>query len=587
MSAGGGTTIPPTGIQWLVHVLPHRNVDWIIEHLQTNGLDLLSGAYTVVYSSGMCGIDSLVCILLPAPLLVTVKELKTLGEALGSKASLSSEMPRYLPASAKKQRRVDFVRRAFYQDATCTAVNQLLLDELSRELRSNSSSNSNGSSRKRPNPNNDYSASSVAVPASDNSAAASAAALYPFPPHNMVFPNVGCDPTNPAYFDYPFPQSAAEAVAEASHFQTFPGMDMDMGMIFHQPATATSSSSAASPPKRFKTLSPNRSASKESSPAKAASHTQVQTEQRQQQSQQAQHPTSTSTNLDHPQTPLEHQLLSELQQMGFPDRREILNAIRAQASSTPTTTTATTTTTSTTQPEPPPSSEQVMMWIVQQREEVEEAQRMDEARLLSEAQSKEQAERVATSVKERLASVKTLPDLCELFADSWILQREKDDQRVRNQESTAAASSSTTHLQFLFSSHRDDLLKLLQLEQQARKWYGTQLPSYYFGELRKSLVLLPQKKERVGPWLLLECQRLETALFQLEEQQGGVPKVFLQAKESHGPDEEEHNAEIELVGRRTTSTIITQPSPERRSNGGNGAKPRGGDATTTEVIEID
>jgi hypothetical protein len=41
MSCGG--QIPSIAARWIVFTLPHRQVDWFVEHLERIGLDALTG----------------------------------------------------------------------------------------------------------------------------------------------------------------------------------------------------------------------------------------------------------------------------------------------------------------------------------------------------------------------------------------------------------------------------------------------------------------------------------------------------------------------------------------------------------------
>jgi hypothetical protein len=65
-----------------------------------------------------------------------------------------------------------------------------------------------------------------------------------------------------------------------------------------------------------------------------------------------------------------------------------------------------------------------------------------------------------------------------------------------------------------------------------------------------------------------ECERLEAALYKLEEQQGGVPKLFLNAQEAAAHLENKDDGEI-----------VVSLKPNNRSSKNQNA--------AAEVIEID
>ena len=88
--------------------------------------------------------------------------------------------------------------------------------------------------------------------------------------------------------------------------------------------------------------------------------------------------------------------------------------------------------------------------------------------------------------------------------------------------------------------------QLLTLEAKAKKWYGV-LPEPYFDKQRKVLEgkkSVNQQKE----WILAECDRLQKGLYELENQRGGVPKLFLDARDS--AKGAKGNTEVVLVKRK-------------------------------------
>lgn len=183
------------------------------------------------------------------------------------------------------------------------------------------------------------------------------------------------------------------------------------------------------------------------------------------------------------------------------------------------------------------NSEQVMIWIITQREEAEEAKKMDEARLRSESLRKEQAELQKRAAQERLDTA-GLSDLKELFPGSWIL---KDSNNKLPLDAWVAAAATIKH----------SLVRLLTLEKQAIKFYGAKLPGGYFQQL---CVRLEDKcssnnknnnnkkcSSSIQMDMKKECEILQTALYSLSEQQGGVPRIFLTASANINDDNDNND----------------------------------------------
>jgi hypothetical protein len=341
------------------------------------------------------------------------------------------------------------------------------------------------------------------------------------------------------HFPYAQPPTAA-----GLHYHPPNHMNVNMNMNMNMPTTTTTTTSTKTKTTTTTHSSPHKAKvakTKKSPPqtSKKSPTVKVKKEPKSTTISNPDHPqtTTTTTTTTMTTTPQEHQLLAELLQMGFPNRPEILNGIRQSGGTT---------------------SDQVMMWIVTQREEVEEARKMDQARLRSEELRKEQSERRLQTVKQRLESA-TVTDLYQIFPDSWILKRIASPDRLQTM------------------AEKNTLIRLLQFEQNARQWYGTNLPSYYFHDLTNRMLATHTSAGRgCGriDWLSSECERLESALYKLEEQQGGVPKLFSQAQEAHS--EEDEDTEIVMVGRRMLQQ--TPSNSERGTSKKNQA---------TEVIEID
>ena len=243
---------------------------------------------------------------------------------------------------------------------------------------------------------------------------------------------------------------------------------------------------------------------------------------------------------EQPQTPLEARLLHELRQMGFTDSTvDILASMRRLSATT---------------------VDAVMCDLVSQREEAAEARRMDQARLLSLADRQEEAARRRRAQaqqrhQERMqASWDEWRDDDSMFPHSWLLSRDG----VRRAWEGAVRNS--RHV-------RAQMLTLLELEQKSRKWYGEILPRAFF-----ELVLA----ERLGKadhgdrsvMLDREIQQLKRGLFTLSNQQGGVPKLLLNACDAEGGGAKE-DSDVMVVATRITSLAALKENalPTAAENG--------------------
>jgi hypothetical protein len=233
-----------------------------------------------------------------------------------------------------------------------------------------------------------------------------------------------------------------------------------------------------------------------------------------------------------PRNPMEMNLLVQLSQMGFTNRREILESIRA-----------------------------------------EEARNMDEARLQSEQARKEDAQRrrslIYNNVEEKLktASMDDWRRTTGMFPDSWILNE-------------------NTCYDFLSAliQDKDTLLKcklmaLLKLEKKAKQWYGKVLPRGYFERCVTERLILATADSMTGK-LQNEVNALEVAMFQLSEQQGGVPRIFLEAhddtKERDGDEQNGGPGALDADDVVLVRTSTTSPGTREKVAG----------RLETEVLEI-
>jgi hypothetical protein len=110
---------------------------------------------------------------------------------------------------------------------------------------------------------------------------------------------------------------------------------------------------------------------------------------------------------------------------------------------------------------------------------MDEARKMDEARLDSERMRKQEAQRRRTIIaKEKRQSILDTPLeqwYAQHFPQSWILQ----DTSTRTTLETGTAISTTQEE----NAFKAALLDLLELENKARKWYGPVLPSAWFARI--------------------------------------------------------------------------------------------------------
>ncbi|GAX12623.1 hypothetical protein FisN_13Lh089 [Fistulifera solaris] len=247
----------------------------------------------------------------------------------------------------------------------------------------------------------------------------------------------------------------------------------------------------------------------------------------QQQSAAASHHDST------PQNPREHMLTAELLAMGFTDRSEILWSIRKLSRSFPLAEV---------------TCENVMLDIISNREETDEARKMDEARMLSERTRKQESKRLRLIIAQnqyeerKKATWSEWLSRSDMYARSWLLTnagvKESLEQRVHRNMQVKEA-----------------LMEILDLEKKSRKWYGQALPRAYFrGTLAQQIsskVENHSTAEQVLGFLKSEIVMLKEAMFTLSVQQGGVPKLFVDALDSptlvSGDDSDKVDEEIVVV----------------------------------------
>jgi hypothetical protein len=186
---------------------------------------------------------------------------------------------------------------------------------------------------------------------------------------------------------------------------------------------------------------------------------------------------------DRPLTLHDRHVISALHQMGFENETEILQAIRSNPNEGP---------------------DDCMMWIIKQREEQDEAQKMDAARARSE-DLREQIEMTRKQDDIYRFERATMEELsASLFSTSVVLKH--------------AASE----LQSLKKSHSTTLYNFLKLEGKILKWYNDVSWCYLvdLAERWKSTELCVSDLESTI------CE-LEASIYSLEKQQGGIPAIFV------------------------------------------------------------
>lgn len=193
---------------------------------------------------------------------------------------------------------------------------------------------------------------------------------------------------------------------------------------------------------------------------------------------------TTTSSCDTPLTFHEYAVMTALRQMGFQNEIEIRQAIRCNVGGGP---------------------EECMMWIIQQREEQDEAKKIDEARVRSEELRQQATLARRRHAREQFDAARTVDELTQtLFPTSIVLKY---------------ASKDVLHN--CKKAHPCLLYKFLQLEQNIIKWYN-EVPWCY-------LVDLAERWKRTKPSAFdLESviSELEVSIYSLENQKGGIPAIF-------------------------------------------------------------
>jgi hypothetical protein len=169
-----------------------------------------------------------------------------------------------------------------------------------------------------------------------------------------------------------------------------------------------------------------------------------------------------------------------------------------------------------------------MFDIISQREEAEEARKMDEARKLSEQVRKEEARRRREIIEQELSErirqggpSEWLSDE-KMFPNSWILRGGAKVPLGRMLQDSAPL--------------KNKLIELLQLENKALRWYKPSLPRRYFAiKVTERLVAKKTSTDMLAQ-LRFEVDTLQKQLYTLSEQEGGVPRAFREAHDEAPSD---------------------------------------------------
>jgi hypothetical protein len=263
----------------------------------------------------------------------------------------------------------------------------------------------------------------------------------------------------------------------------------------------------------------------------------------------------------------ESNMLAILRGMGFTCTREILTALRAVAANREEVCVVYSTNGVDSGWSVEEHVDAAMMWIVTQREEAAEASKLDEARI-----SSEQANlAIEQSRNQEMARVLQNADLVDLIGLS------QDDIEIKSKHFPCSTLLRNRSVKKCFlkittssdsnSSGKEEVIRLLNLEKKARKWYGTVLPFSYFeytlrprleGWARANASQMCQK-------LRHESDQLEKAMYNLCEQVeggvGSVPKLFLTAQKAASCTGKPIGAEETRIKYYEDVELLEQPLP--------------------------
>lgn len=310
-----------------------------------------------------------------------------------------------------------------------------------------------------------------------------------------------------------------------------------------------------------------------------------------------------SSSADDSATPRSFQeasMVESLHNMGFTDTREILNGLRAVATQHEEVSIAMSNNNNNNNGGNPwveqSQVEAAMMWIVNQREEVAEAAKLDEARINSENE-KVVMERSRREDADRQLKYADLSDLIGSLHDDGYEEGVKVTSKFYPYSTVLRNVAVRRVLTMIASCNygKDEVIRFLKLEEKTRKWYGTVLPFSYFeyvlcprftqwdGDATLNSALLCQK-------LMQESAELEKAMYALSEQEEGgvgrVPKLLLNAQREATEAGRAICLEVEMANSDDDCEFVPMPQPNAVAGNKSTAKSRGNVKTQEEVIEL-
>ena len=227
--------------------------------------------------------------------------------------------------------------------------------------------------------------------------------------------------------------------------------------------------------------------------------------------------------VDSPQTPFELYVVNELAQMGFQDQSEIMMGFRHIQKENP-------------EMDANAMIQTTMLYIVQQREEKDEARKMDEARFQSE-QSIILQERVDRKVEANIPFTADemlgfVGGRSEQFPHSHLLKSSRLKMLFR-----ALLDS--------FDADQGIVRKLLTIEKKAKSWYGDVSEAFFrytlcekieklYDKVGNTPTLSSDQQANIIDQLKSEINSIEKAIYTLSEQAHGlqVPKIFISSRDA-------------------------------------------------------
>jgi len=302
---------------------------------------------------------------------------------------------------------------------------------------------------------------------------------------------------------------------------------------------------------------------------------------------------ATSTTEESNLQPRDHRetsMVASLREMGFTSTQEILTALRAVSAAREEVAIVGF---GGSQWSMQDQVESAMMWIVTQREETAEAEKLDQARISSEQAdaAMDQSRRQDMEQELKHANLVTLLGSVEMDDSIEIRSRHFPcSVLLRNRSIRAVLKGIAAEANL----GKEQVIRLLHLEKKARKWYGTVLPFSYFEYVLCS---------RFESWaeekwsstantyqrLSNESDELEKAMYNLSEQEEGgvgyVPKLFLAAQRDASQKGKPTSAAADNKF-KDEDVLMLENSPPLKS-GDFGVSLSGNCNKSVEVIELE